>query len=118
MNPPAEWYRRQSEYNKRFYEWLHASRPDDANDWKVAALFYSGLHRVNYRFAKQEGRAPKSHVERNRRTRRELPQVSDDYRSLYLMSMSARYRDGFETDGDRRSSAYMLLRRIESAIPF
>ena len=94
MSPPAEWYRRQSEYNKHFYEWLHASRPDDANDWKVAALFYSGLHRVNYRFAKQEGEAPRSHVERNRRARRELPQVSDDCRSLYLMSMSARYRDG------------------------
>ena len=49
MTPPVEWYREQSDYNRRFYEWLHAARPDDANDWKVAALFYSGLHRVNYR---------------------------------------------------------------------
>ena len=50
--PPLEWYREQSEYNRRFYEWLHKVRPRDAHDWKVVALFYSALHRVNYWFAK------------------------------------------------------------------
>ena len=118
MSPPVEWYRKQSECNRRFYEWLHASRPDDANGWKVAALLYSGLHRVNCRFAGQEGEAPKSHVERNRRVERDLPQVFDDYKPLYQMSMSARYRDGFRTTDDRRNTADMALRRIENAIPF
>ena len=118
MNPPVEWYREQSDYNRRFYEWLHGARPDDANDWKVAALFYSGLHRVNYRFARRDGRAPENHFERNRRVERELPQVFDDYKPLYLMSIGARYQNGFKTDDNRRSSADALLRRIESAIPF
>ena len=63
--PTKEWYREQSKYNRRFYEWLQAVRPDDVHDWKIAALFYSVLHRVNYRFAKETGRAPKNHFERN-----------------------------------------------------
>ena len=48
MVPTLEWYREQSKHNKEFYEWLHRVRPSDAHDWKVNALFYSALHRVNY----------------------------------------------------------------------
>ena len=57
MTPATEWYREQSEYNRRFYEWLQAVRPNDVHDWKMAVLFDSGLHRANYRFAR-ETRAP------------------------------------------------------------
>lgn len=118
MTPPVEWYREQSDYNRRFYEWLHAARPDDANDWKVAALFYSGLHRANCRFARREGKAPENHFERNRPVKRELPQVFEVCKPLYLMRIGARYTNGFRTNDDRRSSAGALLRRIENAIPF
>ena len=45
MIPDAEWYREQSEYNRRVYERLVADY-DDMADWKVVALFYSGMHRV------------------------------------------------------------------------
>ena len=118
MTPTLKWYRAQSEYNEQFYEWLHAARPKDAHDWKVNALFYSALHRVNYRFAKDTGRAPKSHAERNGRVRRELPRVRRDYMCLYAASIRARYRDGFRVTDDRRKSAHVLQRRIKGNLPF
>ena len=67
--PTLEWYREQCEYNRRFYEWFHKVRQGDAHDWKVSALLYSELHRVNYWFAKETGRAPENHFERNRGSR-------------------------------------------------
>ena len=118
MTPTTEWYREQSEYNRRFYEWLQAVRPHDAHDWKVVALFYSELHRVNYRFAKRTGRVPRRHFDRNRRVERELPQVFMDYRDLYLMSMRARYREGHRVPDDRRRSAVGAADRIEDDLPF
>ena len=116
--PPLEWYREHSEHNRRFYEWLHRVRPRDTHDWKVNALFYSVLHRINYRFAKDTGRAPGGHIERNRRVARELPQVSKDYRKLYLMSMRARYRDGHRLVDSRRRLAAERADRIDGLLPF
>ena len=116
--PPLEWYREQSKHNRRFYEWLQPVRPDDVHDWKIVALFYSELHRVNYRFAKETGRAPKNHFERNRRVRHELLQARKDYGDLYLMSMRARYRDGHRLGDDRRKAAVETADRIEDELPF
>ena len=116
--PTAEWYREQSEYNRRFYEWLQAVRPNDVHDWKVVALFYSELHRVNYWFARATGRAPKSHFGRNLRVGRELPRTRKDYRELYMMSMRARYRDGHRFEDDRREAAVKVADRIEERLPF
>ena len=110
--------REQSEYNRRFYEWLHKTRPRDVHDWKVSALFYSELHRVNYWFARETGRAPESHIERNRRVARELPQAHKDYKKLYLMSMRARYRDGHRLGDDRREAAVKIADRIAERLPF
>ena len=118
MTPTLEWYRAQSEYNEQFCERVHVARPKDAHDWKVNALFYSALHRVNYRLAKDTGRAPESHAERNRRVRRELPRVRGDYMDLYAASSRARYCDGFRVTDDRRKSAHALLRRIKGNLPF
>lgn len=118
MAPTLEWYREQSKYNKQFYEWLHRVRPSDAHDWKVNVLFYSALHRVNYWFAKNTGRAPRNHTERNLRVRRELPQVFKDYRDLYMMSREARYRDGHRLGDNRRKSAVESVGRIEDELPF
>ena len=92
--PPLEWYGERSEHNRRFYEWLHKARTRDAHDWKVVALFYSALHRIDYRFARETGRAPRNHFERNRLVEGDLPQVFEYYRDLYMMGMEARYRDG------------------------
>ena len=117
MPPTTEWYREQSEYNRRVYERLVADY-DDMADWKVNALFYSALHRVNYRFAKETGRAPGNHFERNRRVRHELFYIFDDYKELYTASNRARCRDGFRVTGDRRRSAYVLLGRIKDELPF
>ena len=50
MPPTTEWYREQSEHNRRVYERLVADY-DGMSDRKINALFYSALHRVNYRFA-------------------------------------------------------------------
>ena len=116
--PTLEWYREQSEHSRGFYELVQATWPDKFHDWKVNPLFYSGLHRVNYWFAKHTGRAPESHFERNRRVERELPQAFDDYKSLYVMSMQARYREGFRVTDERRHSAYVVLCRIEAVLPF
>ena len=82
MTPATEWYMEQSKYNRRFYEWLQEVRPNDAHDWKIVALFYSELHRVNYRFARETGRAPENHFKRNRRVRHELPRARRDYGDL------------------------------------
>ena len=118
MTQGIEWYREQSEYNRRIYEWLQATRPDDAHDWKVAALFYSALHRINYEFARRTGRVPRCHAERNRRARRDLPGVFGDYRDLYMESIRARYCDGFRVTDGRRKSAYERLCGIEKRVPF
>ena len=116
--PTLGWYREQSERCMRFYDWLQAVRPDDVHDWKVVVLFYSALHRINYWLVKQTGRNPKNHAERNRRVESELPQVFDDYRDLYMMSLQARYYEGFGVTDDRREVAYELLCRIEKALLF
>ena len=55
------------------------------------------MHGANYWFAMQTDAVPENHATRNRRVRRELPQVFKCCRGLYLMSMRARYRDGFRT---------------------
>ena len=46
--PTLEWYREQSEHNRAFYELVQATWPDKFHNWKVNALFYSALHRINY----------------------------------------------------------------------
>ena len=117
MSQGAEWHRRQSEYNRRVYEWLHESRPDPT-DWKVTTLFYSALHRINYWFAVQTKKVPESHAERNRRVENELPTMFDDYRDLYTLSMRARYRDGFRTHDSHRRHALLLPGRLEKGLPF
>ena len=76
--PTLEWYREQSEHNRAFYELVQATWPDKYHDWKVNPLFYSGLHRINYWFVKETGRAPESHFERNRQIRNRMPQVRSD----------------------------------------
>ena len=112
------WYREQSEYNRGIYELLQAARPDGAHDWKVTALFYSGLHRVNYRLVRLTGRAPDNHFGRNRQVRRELPAVFRIYRDLFTMSIRARYRDGRRTKDYYRSRALALLNQLEQELPF
>ena len=82
MSQGPEWHREQSEYNKRFYEWLQASRPDHA-DWRATALFYSALHGVNYWFVAKAGLDPGSNFVRDRRAKEEMPRVFDDYDGLY-----------------------------------
>ena len=118
MLPTLEWYREQSEHNRRFYELVQATWPDKCHDWKVNPLFYSGLHRINYWLVRETGLAPESHFERKRRVRGELPQVFEDYRDLYKLSMQARYREGHILGDDRRQSAYELLCSIEEMLPF
>lgn len=116
--PPLEWYREQSEHNRRFYECLHRVRPRDAHDWKVIALFYSVLHKINYRFARETGRAPGGPHREEQAGERELPQVSKDYRKLYLMSMRARYRNGHRLVDSRRRLAVEKVDRIDGLLPF
>ena len=119
MTPPTlEWYKEESEQNRRFYELLQATWPDKFHNWKVNALFYSALHRINYWLVRQTGRAPRNHAERNRRVECELPQVLDDYNDLYLLSMRARYREGHRLGDDRRESAHELLCGIEERLLF
>ena len=117
MSIDVEWFRQQSEYNKRVYDLLHADHRDMA-DWKVTVLFYSGLHRINYWFGTQTGSVPCSHVERKRRVKSELRRVFDDYDDLYLMSRRARYCEGFRIGDDSRKHAAGLLERLERKIPF
>ena len=117
MSQGTEWYRQQSEYNKRVYEWLHESRPD-LTDWKVTTLFYSALHRANHWFAVQTGTVPSNHAERNLRVKYEMPPAFNDYRDLYTLSMRARYRDGFRTHDSHRRHALVLLGRLEEGLTF
>lgn len=76
------------------------------------------MHGANYWFAMQTDAVPENHATRNRRVRRELPQVFKCCRGLYLMSMRARYRDGFRTGDHYRRHAPGLLVRLEEALPF
>lgn len=87
-------------------------------DWKINVIFYSGLHGINYWFDKNTGRAPESHLERNRQVQRELSHVFVYYKELYTASGRARYCDGYRVTDDRRRSAYAALRMIEKALPF
>ena len=116
--PTLEWYREQSEHNRGIYELLQAACPDGAHDWKVTALFYSALHRINYWLLMQTGRAPGSHFKRNQRVESTLPQVFGDYNDLYIMSLQARYHDGLRTEDLHRRRALTLLNRLERALPF
>ena len=118
MPPTLEWYREESEQNRRFYELVQATWPDKFHNWKVNALFYSALHRINYWLVRETGRAPRNHAERNRRVEGELPQVFGDYIDLYALSMRARYREGHRLKDYRRESAYERLCRIEGMLPF
>ena len=93
------------------------SRPNLAG-WKAAVLFYSALHRVNYWFATQTEKIPESYAERNRRVRRELPQIFGRYRNLYMMSRRARYCEGFRTVDFHRGHAVDFLDRLEKELPF
>ena len=81
-------------------------------------LFYSALHRVNYWFATQTEKIPESYAERNRRVRRELPQIFGRYRNLYMMSRRARYCEGFRTVDFHRGHAVDFLDRLEKELPF
>ena len=118
MSQGLEWYRKQSGHNRRHYEWLHRTRPRDVPDWKVSALFYSALHRVSYHLVVLTGAHPKNHAERNRRVEAELPHVFDAYRDLYMMSIQARYHDGFRTKDRTRRRALELLEFLEKLLPF
>ena len=116
MIQDAEWYRQQSVYNRRVYDWMREIRPS-LTDWKAAVPFYPALHRVNYWFATQTGRVPENHAERNRRVEKELPAIFGEYRGLYILSMQARYRDGFRTHDSHRAHALDLLGRLEKGLP-
>lgn len=117
MNRETEWFRQQSEYNRRVYERLDANH-DDLADWKVTVIFYSALHRINYWLAVRTGQSPKNHFERKEMVEQELPQVRKDYKSLYLMSMRARYCEGFRVSDSQRKHAAEVLDRIEKEMPF
>ena len=117
MSQDAEWYRQQSEYNRSVYEWMDESRPN-LTDWKVAVLFYSALHRANHWFAAQSEKGPENRAGRNRRVRRELPQIFGRYRNLYTMSRRERYCKGFRTVNSHRGHAVDLLDILEKEIPF
>ena len=108
----------QGGYNKRFHERFHKVGSRDAHDWKISALFYSELHRINYRFTKETGRAPENHFERNRRVARELPRARKDHGDLYMMSMQARYSEGHKLEDDRRMSAAEAADRLDDELPF
>ena len=116
--PTLEWYREQSEHNRAFYEMVQATWPDRFHDWKINPLFYSGLHRINYWFVKETGWAPENHFERNQQIRNRMPQVRSDYMDLYMMSMRARYLEGFRTKDYYRGRALALLNRLERKLPF
>ena len=117
MNERTALYRELSEYNMLVYERLVADY-DDLADWKVNALFYSALHRVNYWFAMNTGRAPESHFGRNRRVRHEIPRVFSDYKEPCTASSRARHCDGFRVADDRRKTACEVQCRIAKALPF
>ena len=117
MSQETEWFRKQSEYNRRVYELLNTDH-DGLEDWKVTVVFYSALHRVNYWFDTRTGRVPKNHTERNQRVERELPMAFGYYKTLYLLSMRARYCEGFRLGDARRKIAVEMLDKIEKEIPF
>ena len=116
--PTLEWYREESEQNRRFHELLQATWPDKFHNWKVNALFHSALHRINCWLVRETERALRNHAERNRRVEGELPQVLGDYNDLYELSMQARYRKGHTLKDHRHKSAHERLCRIGGKIPF
>ena len=66
----------------------------------------------------QTEKIPESYAERNRRVRRELPQIFGRYRNLYMMSRRARYCEGFRTVDFHRGHAVDFLDRLEKELPF
>ena len=116
--PRSEWCLKQGECNRGIYEWIQATRPEDAHDWKVDVLFYSGLHRINYGPVVPTGRAPENHSEGSRQVERRLPQAYKECKRLYVMSIRARHREGYRHNDGRRRAAGGKPRRIEGELPF
>ena len=110
--------RGQSGCSRRFCGRLCTFRPGDACDRKIAVLFYSVLHRINYWLVKETGRAPGSRLERNSRVEEEMQSVFKDYNDPCPTSMRTRYRDGHRPGGGRRRAAVEAADRIEAKIPF
>ena len=117
-SPTLEWYKEESEQNRRFYELVQATWPDKFHDWKVNALLCPVLHRVNRWFVKELGRGPKNRFEKNRRVRHELPQVRVDYGDLYTVGIRTWYCDWFRYSDDRHQAADGLPRSMGEKLPF
>lgn len=65
-----------------------------------------------------DGAGPRGPHREEQAGERELPQVSKDYRKLYLMSMRARYRNGHRLVDSRRRLAVEKVDRIDGLLPF
>ena len=72
------------------------------NDWALTALFYVALHYVDAYFTMVSGDTPESHRDRNIRIRREtaLDGIRNQYMSLYVLSIQARYELGTISQSD------------------
>lgn len=79
---------RKAESNQRFLDTIS----DEFADWLAIVAFYKGVHLVEAMFSR-EGRSSHSHAERNRRLKREHPEIWIQFRPLYDASRWFRYTD-------------------------
>ena len=86
--PTTDEFLAQAERNERFAE-AASSLAERFTEWEVTALFYAALHYVNA-FLKSQDLEPQTHHARGRLVQRHT-EAWDEYHSLYVSSVVARY---------------------------
>src|SRR5260370_32852291 len=85
--PSASEHQIKASHNRAF---LNSITDPAFCDWMAVAAFYTAVHLVEALFALQ-GQHSKDHRGRNRAVRSKLRPIHKHYRSLYNLSMVARY---------------------------
>ena len=85
----------QAERNEDFYTELSKLNPagPEYTEWELVALFYAALHYVDAWLARSEGSHPRNHRQRLDMVmkRSAFRPISEDYATLYRLSIRARY---------------------------
>lgn len=86
------------------------------NDWKITVIFYSAVHIIETFLSKVKVHTS-SHKERHKAVRqyRVLREIADEYQTLYMLSIQARY-DCVKFNDKTINDALKLLKKIEQVV--
>ena len=109
------WLEQQHMHNQKFSDEILNLDPSDYKDWAITSLFYAALHLVHRHSLQHASYMPTSHSDRQQYVNKYLKTIRDDYWSLHVLSIQARYTvpySGITTS--HVQSAQYHFRRITS----